>query len=462
MAEKRRGSGAGWVGSAPERGFLVLAAAFGLIFVFLTPPMQVPDEIRHLARAVMIARGDFLAIHRDGVPGHFIPRSVDEMELRLGPEIAFDPQQKQDAQKIYREFSVPVDEGDRVFRVLPSLYSPVPYLPQVLAIRVAQIFDGAPIVYVYLGRLLNLGIWWLLVFWAIRRAPAHKWLLVALALTPMSLFIAASLSVDVMTNGLSFLFIAQLLHSSRSDSMPVSRLEIARLFSVAVLLGLTKPTYWPLALLVFLIPGVRFRDFRHRAGSMAFLVLGSLAPALIWSFAVTRLGVPSLWDGADPAAQIAWIRSQPLRYALVVLTSVPRLATDWILNFVGSLGYFDVWLPVWVYFSYPALLIGVAVIDGGSASPVHGRGRLLLLAVAVLTWVAVVTVSYVAWNPVGQSVLWGIQGRYFIPIAPLVLICLHLGPSRGLARSARLGVLAYCTLVLGVTALSLWDRYYVS
>ena len=39
----------------PEKIYLVLAMVFGLLLVFITPPLQVPDEIDHLNRSYQLA-----------------------------------------------------------------------------------------------------------------------------------------------------------------------------------------------------------------------------------------------------------------------------------------------------------------------------------------------------------------------------------------------------------------------
>lgn len=450
-------------GLDPGRTFLALTAAFGLAFLVLTPPMQVPDELRHLTRAFMIAQGEPFAVQREGIPGHFVPRSVAEMDERLGAEIAFHAEHKQDVGRVLRELSVSLDEDDRVFEVIPSVYSPVAYLPQSVAAWITRVADAPPILAVYLGRLLNLAAFAFLTSWAIRIAPAHRWVLAMLAVTPMSLFLAASLSADVVTNGLAALLVASVLRMSRAEG-PIERRELAALFALTLLLGLTKPTYAALVALSALIPARRFASPGRRWGSLLAVALLAIAPGALWLIAVARLDVPvPPWHkGADPPVQLRLVLSQPLFYASVLLRSLRWLSFEWTRNFVGSLGHFDVWLPQWLYVAHPAALLSLAVFDGGRESPIDRRGRLVALATAALTWALVVTAGYVGWNAVGRRLLWGVQGRYFIPIAPLLLMSVHWSRSRGLPPDARLAAAVFCAAVLTIAVALLAIRYYAA
>ena len=55
---------AGRINIKPQRFFLFIAFTFGTIFVFLTPPMQTPDESIHFWRAYELSEFDFLQIRQ--------------------------------------------------------------------------------------------------------------------------------------------------------------------------------------------------------------------------------------------------------------------------------------------------------------------------------------------------------------------------------------------------------------
>ena len=61
---------------APEKFFLALGLFFGLMFIVLTPPFQVPDETNHFFRAWQVSEGGLSAVKQDSRVGGFIPQSL--------------------------------------------------------------------------------------------------------------------------------------------------------------------------------------------------------------------------------------------------------------------------------------------------------------------------------------------------------------------------------------------------
>ena len=110
--------------------------------------------------------------------------------------------------------------------------------------------------------------------------PIHKWTLALVALMPMSVYLAASLSADAMTLGLSLLVFAVTLNLALGSEGP-SRRGLLALGFLLVLLALSKQAYLGLALLFFMIPGKRFSS-----------------PATRWLLAVLMIGVPLAIDAA--------------------------------------------------------------------------------------------------------------------------------------------------------------------
>ncbi len=77
------------------------------------------------------------------------------------------------------------------------------------------------------------------------------------ALMPMSVYLAASLSADAMTLGLSLMVIALTLNLALGGERPGRRSWLA-LGVLLVLLSLSKHGYLGLALLFIMVPGKQF------------------------------------------------------------------------------------------------------------------------------------------------------------------------------------------------------------
>src|SRR4030095_15998343 len=239
----------------PEYVFLVLAALFGLVSLFLTPPIQVPDEDIHLFRAYYLSEGKLQLRNWEGKRGMVRPEALVEMTSGFR-RLFRHPERKTSKEEILAQFRQPLQPENTVF-VQKDTFPPLPYLPQAAAIFWGRLFEASPITLLYLGRLSNFMVWAGLVFISLRRMPTFKWVFCLLALTPMSLFEAGSLSFDCFTNGVCFLWISLILHVSVRKGTLDRRWLFLILF-ISVLVTMAKNVYVFLFLLFLLIPGEKF------------------------------------------------------------------------------------------------------------------------------------------------------------------------------------------------------------
>ena len=444
----------------PAPAFLALSLAFGAAFLAVTPPLEAPDEGRHLMRAFLISEGTFLA---ERIPGEVasveVPRSLLEMKARLAPTAARRERRPHDLALLRAELYEPLAPEDRVRIALPSLYSPLPYLPQALGVALGRALGAPPVAFVWLGRALNLAFYAGCVFTALRIAPAHGLAFALLALTPMALFEASSLAADGPANALAFLFAGAVLRAADPRRPPVAAREIALLAVLASALALTKQAYAPLAAAVLAVPPARYRSRRAWLGGVAGVTGTAALAAGLWFAALRGLELPKLTYASDPAGQLRFLAEHPLEaLAVPIRTALPRIGV-WLRTFVGVLGSLDVPLPGAVYAIHPLVLLAVAALDG-RGSPVRGVGRLALLGVASATALAVLLLAYVGWTRPGDTVVRHVQGRYFIPLAPFVAAALHLPQVERRFDAARPAALAWSVAVLGLSVLALVDHYW--
>jgi len=207
----------------PELFFVCFASLFGLIFLILTPPFQVPDEINHFYKAYQVSEGKLLSVKHDDRVGGYIPTSlVKTTEPFLG--LRWNKNAKTSFKTISEQFEIPLNPEEKTFVDFPntSMYSPISYLPQAVSIRFLRSFSLSPLSLFYGARIFTLIFWILSIFLVIRLLPFHKWLFVLISLLPMSLFINMSLSADVASNIISFILIAYLLRMAFSNG-PIKR-----------------------------------------------------------------------------------------------------------------------------------------------------------------------------------------------------------------------------------------------
>jgi hypothetical protein len=448
--------------TTPARAFLCLGSVFGVIFLFVTPPFQSPDEDAHFYRAFQISEGTLTAGKIGESTGGSIPRSVQSAGS-LHSEVRHNPHLKVSLAAVVDGLDDPLAPADRVDAAFPNTanFSPVAYAPQGAAIFSGRLFGAAPLVLMYLGRIANLAAWLALVFYAIRLAPVGGWLLAILALSPMSMFLAPTLSADALTNGLAFLWIALFLSAvARED-----RLDAARVSSMAVVtvaLTLSKQPYGLLVLLLLAVPVARWGSRRAWSLGTAGLVGVNLLAGGVWAWIANRSWSPARVDvPIAPGEQLAYVIGHPVEFLRTMYES--HIGTRHLEEFVGVLGWLDTHLPVWLL-SFQLFLVAAAILCAKRLrGPVTSWTVAGVLGVGIAVVVLIDLALYASWTPVGSSPIEGIQGRYYIPVSPLLVFLGTVLPfdfteARPLHRFFFWGV----TGVLLTTVAVLVDRYYLA
>lgn len=445
----------------PARVFLIAALGFGIPLVFVSPPLTAPDEGRHMARIYTLAVGQ---LRLPAGADSRIPRSL--VTLSDGIDRLWPPLQPrvQRPRRVLRPlWNQPLRPDVQVPVRNLATYGPLAYTPQVLGFALGRAFEAPPIALVYLGRIANLLAWAFVVAAALRLTPRCGWAFAALALLPMSLFLAASLSADAPANALALLLVASVLRAGFGPGAHLSPRDVGLMCLSAALFGLTKGGYWLMAGLPLLIPGARFRSPRERWAVLAAVAIAAVVPSGLWFAGAQASGYTEAGLGADWAAQLEFVLSHPFGYAGIFATSWLETGGAYLKTFLGVLGRLDVVLPTWTYAFLTASLLALPLLEARDLDTLDTRRRLWLMAIFALCTGTVFTMIYLSGNAVGAPSIRGVQGRYLLPLAPLLLVAL---PARGSSRTeehpAFVPLFAAGVAMVGFVSLrALWLRYYL-
>ena len=452
-----------------DRFFLMAALIFGAAFIAVTAPFHVPDEPAHFYRAYAVSEGRLTAEARPGRTGATLPSSlgalVDLFSETIGhPERGIEPAIFTAARRIELE------PDQRSFLDFPTsaVTTPLSYLPQAAGITTGRLFDASPLTLLYLGRLANLLAATALICAGLRRLPAYRWLGVALVLTPMATFLRSSLSADALTIAIAFLFAADVARLAFGTEGPIRRRDVASLGLIAAALCLTKAAYVPLVLAAAVIPLRRLpRGSRVAILAGAVTILGAFLLAAITARSVKTPMRPDVV--IDPDRQIAGALRDPVGFLEIAGRSYTWYGPRYAEEFIGRLGWLDTPLPRPLVISYMLFLLALLVVDarppgGDPAKPevaVTGWQRAILAGATLTNMLLLSAVFYAIFMPVGAGYVAGIQGRYFLPIAPVAIWACHgrrwagaVGP-RWIGRATQL----FCSLALVVSLAVLIQRY---
>jgi uncharacterized membrane protein len=450
----------------PEWYFLVLSLPFGLAFMALTPPGQVPDEHAHFLRSYQVSEGHLVSLKNGDHTGDYIPSSVGRF-MSCYDALPFHRENKLRASQILDTASICIDQSDRPLTGFSNtaIHPPLIYAPQAMGILLARQFTPSVLVLFYTGRLFNLFAATALTFWAIRRAPVGKWMFTVLALTPMMLFMSSSLSSDALTNALSFLFLSQVLLCAFGPGESVSTSNIIALAVLGIAIGQSKQAYFLLAAAYLLIPSARMETLPRYWFGFLVVAASTLLSIAGWGFVVR--GIYSSANPAiaiDPRQQFFLMCCEP-RWFLSAMLDIAWHSPVFLRQFVGVLGWLDTEIPDWVFKAELIVMAAILLDDIGVGARISTQQALTAVGVASLVILTVCVAIYLTWERVGSQTI-GIQGRYFIPIGPLLGLALSrigselssMFPST--TRLMRVVAIACIPSLLLITSLTLLSRYF--
>ncbi len=402
-----------------SKAWLIMALGFGILRIFIITPFSVWDEYGHYE--ISYRYSDYL-LFKFKSP-HFMDKNhADYSNLEI----------QNNTKTAYLRYKEPffLKETEKVNKErIPSTPNPVQYLPQAFGIAVARLlhFNFMPLF--NLGRICNLLFYVFCLWLAIKIIPFGKLIIFACGLLPLTLHQAASLSLDSYIIAVSFLFFAFLIKSMTSEEN-ASVKEILILCILSVCISPSKLVYWPLSLLAFLIPQKRFESNKIWFFSAASVALSGI-------LAIFAFSLPSLLQQAGTADNVkiiynglqGWtlhdIIHNPGKICSMALWTLRYTGAEWISQAFGSviMGLSSD-VPLWCRQMHLYVLIISALVCYTSNTEQEVLSK---LQKAGLVFVIICVVGLcmfgelVIWTPLNASSIEGVQGRYFLPIFPLIL-----------------------------------------
>lgn len=304
-----------------------------------------------------------------------------------------------------------------------SQYFPFAYAPQAVAVSVATALGGSPWNALQGARVVNLLLALVLEVAAIYVLPKGKWAFALVSSMPVSVFLAASISVDALIPGISMLLIGLAMRSLERRRM--SNVIMASCVLLAIALLFLKTAYATVALALLALPN-EVVSWRKKAVSATIALIVFLG-ANIWWKSVT--GLDYTFAGLNIDNNIKWISSHPLHTVAcfaITLVTLPYQLTAYGLDY---------------FISVALVAIVVVVVHRRSKSQSArlpstflswlSRWRIPLAGIAatLLSLLAIYVTFAIGWTRFTAagwaSGLFGMQERYFIPLFPLAVLALY-------------------------------------
>ena len=399
------------------------AAFFSLLMSVLVPSLQSPDEMAHVARAYTLLQNH---VGVDKLGSRTNQQLEDGLHLYAqlwGSNLPFKPDARVTQQIESDSRSVRWKDQETPYYNPAAIYFPALYAPAATGIGLARTLHQPVWVAAIWSRLSMWAFSVAALILALAIVQSGGRLMCACIVLPMTLAQLGSANLDSLTIAGSFLLLAifSWLYSLKYDRAAPQTQKWAwtAAWLLIALLALAKPIF-----LVFLaLPALLVMRRREWHRVMPTIVI--LALVLCWQAHVAgSFANPNPAISVSPFSRLAEALFSPVATGkLLVLTFQVKGEFYW-QSMVGILGWLDTPLLAGTYTS-AAWLLGLALLsDVISAQRVSGLGRAALAVTSLSYLLGTMMLLWATWTIVGNSVIEGVQGRYFIPLLPAIAMVL--------------------------------------
>lgn len=410
-----------------ENIYAIFAVIAGVSILFLMAPFNVPDEASHYLRSY---KESTLSFEYDG--GYYkFPKPITEFIYKYNRNL-HSVQNKLYAENYLSEFGKSVDynveaQYETDYRNVVDL-SVIPYIPSAIVIFFARLIHLSPLVMFLLSRLVNLTISVLGCYWAIKNIPCFKRVLTIVCLFPIFLQQATAINMDYFTNVVIIMLVSLIFEMIYSKEK-IGKREIILLTLLSIGLVLGKFGYFPVLVLLFLIPKEKFNN---RVVEW-IIKIGFIIAVLGFSLLINMRLATEQGTAPGQGLEVYGIKSfftTPFTAVKVLLTTVvARIDQDLLRGFFDNFAYSTAAnkaiFPLVMYFVYILLLFSKDEDDVVELPKLH---RVFYIGSSLAIIAIVYAIAYSQWTSVGAAEISGLQARYFIATSAL----LYIGASNSL------------------------------
>lgn len=411
--------------------FLLLALIFGVMFIFLGPPFSGPDETVHYLNICSLSHGHFFPTVENGEIGSYIgTEELRYYEDFAGKYIGYGEKFSYVHLMVYTRAPM---EATQVF--VPSTAFEVnffAYLIPAFIVGVLRLLGFSLNAYntMLLAKLANLVLFTVITYFALKKTKLFPKTMFLLALMPMTLYQAASLSYDALLLPCCFLLFAyatKLLTSA--EDYVVTKNDIVAVCLAAAGIAASKAPYLCLFAIFLTIPIKKFGS-RKRYFTCIGLIAGIAIAIYLIPTLITAITTSGSTAAPDPVAieQRQYFFSHLYEFPAILFRTFDAFFDFWLESFVGDFGWLDTPFPIVAIELYIGMLLLSAMIEATSIGDrIKWQTRVLSVASVIIVALGTFIIMFLNHNPVHAgklevSVIHGMQGRYFIPFALFIYI----------------------------------------
>ena len=309
-----------------------------------------------------------------------------------------------------------------------SKYSKFVYLPYSIGFKIGNILNLSFTLQVILSKFLNLLLYILLIYYAIKIIPFAKKLVFIMGLLPTSIFLATQFSYDSTIIAGIYLGLAAFIKLLSLEKIEKKYLLV---FILSIIwASLPKAVYSPILLLLFFLPSNKFNSKKEELIIKSSIIILTLLMVSTFALPMLTTDVGGDIRGGDTSVsrQIKFIISNPLTAIIIFVKFALKKGLKLIIGnqTIINLGY----LPIrntglylnTPYYLYLVLMLYVTFTERKEKKSIPKNINIIFILLCILLIFGIYLALYLSFTPVGLNTINGVQSRYFIPLLLIILV----------------------------------------
>lgn len=401
-----------------EKLYLYIMPIILIMFLIFMPTFKNHDEVFHYTRIYDITQGNLVTNMVHDRPGAYIPKNMFELIKDNSIEVGYEDIKKQFAYNCKEE-----QENVLVDMATTAVYSPVQYIPQALGAIISKITNNLGIM-LYMARLFNLLFALVIIYFAIKIMPYGKNILLILSLLPISIEGFSSMSPDCITISVCFLFIAYILNLLENKNKKICIKDKILLFIMGIVIALCKIVYLPIVGLLLILQKDKYKNKKDQILTNIIIIGIPIILSLMWIYMASNY--LAVYKNGETSLQLFSILQNPIEYIETLFYTINFKGIEYINSMLGIEIGWDEMIKLYsiVPITFLILLAFVSITDKDIKNVFNKYQKVIIILVILAVICLIFTSLYIQWTSVDSNIIEGIQGRYFIPIMPLVLLIL--------------------------------------
>ena len=408
----------------PEKALLFILPIFCVLLFIAIPVSTGHDERLHWYRAFEISQGQLVTpvYKNDRVSLAELPEGINKISKQVDGKLKYLDNMEMLNEKLNYEESMLISNQ------YSAVYCFIQYIPEVIGILIGRIITQVPILIAYCARFINMIVCIGIMYFAVKIIPFGKNVLLLLSIIPIAIETFSTISPDGLTIAICALFIAYTLYVAFDKNKKCGTKETVILTVIGIIVSLCKIVYMPLLFLVLIIPKEKFKSKKDRITSLALIITIGVICNLVWlafgSMILFNTNANTYLGSTENGAMIKIISllKNPIEYIQKLFYTLGVNGNQYFLSLFGGQLEWEENIKIEII---PYVVCGIAafatISDEKLKNSLNRFQKIIIFLIIFVIVLLIFTSLYIQWSDNDLLYIDGVQGRYFLPILPLIL-----------------------------------------